>query len=186
MLNSALPQRRSRSFGFTLIELLVATTIMMLLVGWGIASYFRFNDRQQVAAVANEIKTLMEVAQTKARVKDLPTTGCSTLLSDYRVMVSGNTVVVQARCDAAGKTNASPAEVQTLANYTLDIPTGVTVVFDNPGLGPDTAAFLPLTGGVRNALDVTITGVTFDASFSLNASGDIDKTCVKEIVDSCP
>lgn len=84
--------------GFTLIELMVTITIMMLMVGGGIAAYFNFNDRQTLAGDAKGLQTFLRSAQKKARVGEVPA-GCEKL-ENYSVgMTTGdNTVLMRANC----------------------------------------------------------------------------------------
>lgn len=85
--------------GFTLIELLVAITIMMLLLGTGIVSYLRFNDRQGLVSGAQELSNVLRAAQTRARLGDRPA-GCERLeLYAVRMSVESSTVTSVAECE---------------------------------------------------------------------------------------
>ena len=85
--------------GYTLIEILVTVTIMLLLVGGGIVSYVRFNDRQTMIGTARELQGLLRAAQTKARVGDRPE-GCDHLRAYVlRLAAQSSTVNLIADCD---------------------------------------------------------------------------------------
>jgi type II secretory pathway pseudopilin PulG len=87
------------ALGFTLIELIVTITIMMLLLGSGIVSYLRFNDRQAVLAAGEELSSLLRVAQTRARVGDRPS-GCYQLQAYHvRAVFGSSTVNLVAVCE---------------------------------------------------------------------------------------
>lgn len=161
--------------GFTLIELLVAATILVLLVGGSIAAFFRFQNRQLVQTTATNIKSLLEVAQTKARNKEVPKSCLSStlLLAYYEVYVQGTTVKVRAVCAEDGKNaqiaNTPQADMPSLA---LVIPADVTVNF------PDSVGFFPLQGGVRSSsgnssIIITVTKAPYTATFTIEVDGNI-------------
>ena len=52
--------------GFTLIELLVTVALVGVIITIGIASYNNFNEKQEVKAAAEEIKSYVRLAQSKA------------------------------------------------------------------------------------------------------------------------
>lgn len=52
--------------GFTLIELLVAVALVGVIITIGIASYNKFNEKQEVKTAVEEIKSYVRLAQSKA------------------------------------------------------------------------------------------------------------------------
>ena len=65
---------------------MVTTTIMLLMVGGGVAAYFNFNDRQTLVSAAKGLQTFIRSAQKKARVGDTPSS-CDQL-QGYSVSMS--------------------------------------------------------------------------------------------------
>ena len=56
--------------GYTLIELLVVITLMVLLLGGGMATYFRFEERQSTEVAARELHKAFITARAKARFRE--------------------------------------------------------------------------------------------------------------------
>lgn len=69
--------------GFTIIELLVVVTIMLVMLGGGIAAFIKFNEKQKAISGGKLILEQLRSAQTLARIGEKPT-GC-TKLEGYRV-----------------------------------------------------------------------------------------------------
>lgn len=112
--------------GFTLIELIITVAIMALVVGGSIAGFVGFTERQEVLNTAKEVQQLMRVAQSKARVRDVPMDmagpiKCNTLMM-YRVYFNGSSSF-----------NLRPGCNDPLVNFpvmdslTVQIPSGVSV-----------------------------------------------------------
>lgn len=68
--------------GFTLIEVIVATSIMILLFGFGLASFLKFQDRQQVLKAKEETEAIFDRAQGKAKSGKM---GSCNILKGYQV-----------------------------------------------------------------------------------------------------
>ncbi len=102
--------------GFTLIEIAIAVSIMLFLVGGGIASYLTFNDRQLLLNEAKELQTFIRSAQTKARVGDRPE-GCLKLERYKVTMAAGSSQIeVSAVCDNNGTTEEFIRQTAELDN----------------------------------------------------------------------
>ncbi len=69
-------------------------------MGGAIAALSTFQERQQAVVAAKAVQQLMWSAQTKARVRETPTTGCTTL-DGYRVQVTATNAQLHPVCDAA-------------------------------------------------------------------------------------
>lgn len=104
------------SAGFTLIELIVSVTIMILLVGSGIAAFITFNDKQQLQGSTKLLQTYLRAAQTKARVGDRPE-DCDRLLG-YQVSIpqQSNTLTLAAICGETGNETEVVIQTAELAN----------------------------------------------------------------------
>lgn len=145
--------------GFTLIELLITISIMMVILGGGIASYINFNDRQKVTTSAREIQQLLRSAQVKARVGQTPP-GCSRLAA-YRVAGAngGSIVELSAVCE-------EPINIISLSTFTL--PSGVTL---SNSLAVE---YQTLQGGVTGAGTVAVTaGAGYNYEFAVDAGGAV-------------
>jgi prepilin-type N-terminal cleavage/methylation domain-containing protein len=110
-----------RSEGFTLIELIIVVSIVLLLVGGGMAAFVRFNDRQKVQATVSEVEQLLRIAQTRARVRDNSDQAACTL-QGYRVVTNGSTVEMRLLCGATKFAVTAP----TLRD-SFTVPSGVTL-----------------------------------------------------------
>lgn len=147
------------SAGFTLIELLVSLTILLLLVGGGIATFVRFNDRQTLLGAAKELQIALRAAQQKAQVMDKPE-GCDTL-EGYQVSAP----------------IAAPVQVSLIANCTggdvlretITLPASISL---SSALS---VTFHVLQGGIDVAsTTITLVGPTGqEYQFSMSRGGEI-------------
>lgn len=145
--------------GFTLIEMLVTITIMMVVLGGGIAAYITFNDRQKVTTSARELQQFIRSAQVKARVGQTPS-GCGRLEA-YRVSGAsgGSTVTLSAVCD-------NPPNI--IEVNTLTLQNGVTL---SSAIALD---YITLSGGVTGAGFITINlGTTYSYRFNVTTGGAV-------------
>jgi prepilin-type N-terminal cleavage/methylation domain-containing protein len=162
-------ERKNSCSGFTLIELLVVVTIMMVILGAGIASYFNLSERQNLVNAGKQLQEMMRAAQKKARAGDRPT-GCNHLQS-YQVTVqvsSAQTVQLIAICDNT-----------QIVRDTYVMPTGVTL--SSPL--PMTMKFTVLYGGVSYTGDVTVVSSTVTKQFryAVDGGGEISEGVVEDI-----
>lgn len=156
-----LPIRNSK--GFTLIELLVSITIMMLMVGMGLASFITFNERQQLSGAAKELQTYLRSAQTRARNGDVPA-GCITL-EGYNVQMAQDTSLVTVRA-ICGNGNFIRSE--------NNLTGGVT-----PATAID-MTFKVLQGGVTGAQNITLELGSRTYTFGVTAGGEINQGQLNE------
>ncbi len=113
-----------RTSGFTLIELLVVVAILLIITGGSIAAMIRFNDKQRVQLGIQEIQSFIQVAQAKARVREIPGGTTCNSLQGYRVQKSGSTLQIHSNC------NNGAGSVYTLSQ-THFIPVNLTVTPDS-------------------------------------------------------
>jgi len=156
-------RNKPRNKGFTLIELLVSITIMMLMVGMGLASYITFNEKQQLSGAAKELQSYFRSAQSRSRNGDVPA-GC-TKLEGYNIQMAQDTSVVTVRaiCDSGNFTQAE---------HNL---TG--------GVMPSTAidmTFKVLSGGVTGAQNITLLLGSRSYTFKVTAGGEISQGQLNE------
>ncbi|MBD3279719.1 MAG: prepilin-type N-terminal cleavage/methylation domain-containing protein [Candidatus Pacebacteria bacterium] len=129
----------AKVYGFSLIELLVAVTIMLVMVGMGLASYLNFNEKQTVLQATKELETYLQLAQSKAQSGDVPA-GCDQLVA-YTVNVgdgacsAANKLCLKAVCNNGG----SLTEITRSPEYNWD----EDLVANNLGVG-----FRVLQGGL--------------------------------------
>lgn len=155
--------RRRLSSGFTMIELMVSVSIMILLVGGGIASFITFNDKQQLQGSTKMIQTYLRTAQTKARVGDRPE-GC-TKLEGYEVQVPTGTATLQlvAICEDT-QIQVQSTTLENIENISAAGGEDVAVLFK------------VLHGGTENEGTITLTstgGAT--ETFHVSAGGEISE-----------
>ena len=152
--------------GYTLIEIIIVTGVMLLLVGGGIAAYFKFQERQGVLGAANELKVYLRSAQTRASSGDKPEL-CDRLLS-YAVRTVGGTKAFQmvARCE-----DADTGDVVEFSRKDGELQ-GDNVVSDDSY----DVEFLTLHGGVVEPATILVhseSGVGF--TFDVTSGGEITK-----------
>lgn len=119
--------------GFTLIELLVAISILLLLMGLGIANYISFNDRQQLIQSAEQVREAIADAQNSARSGKLR--GCNRLVA-YRVdILASGTVEIVPLCEGEdGDITKDPSQTFELSD-SLEEVVGPGSLFTSPVKG---------------------------------------------------
>lgn len=125
-------EKRIVSGGFTLIEMLVAISIMLLMVGGGIASYVTFQERRLVITEGQELTDFIRLAQQKASVKQIPkqTSICNQgsetkRLVGYRVTKTNATnIYIVGLCGSSDSVYS--ANNVTDNDYAYTLPSGFT------------------------------------------------------------
>lgn len=155
-------QRQQR--GFTLLELLITAAISMIVVGGSIAAFVGFTERQEVLNAAQEIQQMFRTAQSKARVRDVPSAACTTL-QGYQVSLSTSGSTLWAIC-------SSPTSTINIKTYAF--PAGVTVI------GTGAVLFTTLENSVTDPDGNPLATMTYTASkgsnsftFTVSPSGSI-------------
>lgn len=146
--------------GFSLIELMVTVTIILIVMGGGIAGYLVFNEKQTVLESANILKAHLHKAQSQAKTGNL---GSCAALSGYRVTVAGTpeVITIQERCIGGG---VGTSETTTL-------PTGVTVTAVD-------VTYKVLHGGVvgaESSLNIDVAGSNRTYRFALSEGGEMSE-----------
>lgn len=156
-------RNRKNSYGFTLIELLVSITIMMLIVGIGLASYITFNEKQQLSGAAKELQTYFRSAQTRARNGDAPS-GCIKLEGyNVKMAVGSSIVTVRAICDSGNFTRSEHLLTGGVTpNTVIDMTFGV------------------LSGGVSGAQNITLVLGSRSYTFKVTEGGEISQGQLNE------
>ncbi|MBP8590877.1 prepilin-type N-terminal cleavage/methylation domain-containing protein [Candidatus Shapirobacteria bacterium] len=127
--------------GFTLIELLVTTSIILLLAGFGLASWQTFNEQQTLDAAAQDLKN--NLRQVRSWAMAVRKANCSGETAGYEVNFNNvdNGYRIIEKCGSG--------------NYVLQTfyyPAGVS---DNNYNG--SFVFAPLTGATNLSAETTIT-----------------------------
>ncbi len=102
--------------GFTLIEILVSITILLLIVGGGIAAYTRFNDRQQLVQSAKNMQSSFRLAQKKSRAGDKPE-ACNRL-EGYSIQGNSGESVLQVFANCKDGTKALSSTIDLVGEST--------------------------------------------------------------------
>lgn len=90
-----------RKNGFTLIELLIGITILVTVLGLGIASFTMFNRRERLKQTALTLKSYLRFSQTKAISAQKPLSGCTTY-TGMHISFTGNSYSMQHQCSPEG------------------------------------------------------------------------------------
>jgi prepilin-type N-terminal cleavage/methylation domain-containing protein len=146
--------------GFTMIELLAVVTIMLLILGGGIASFIQFNERQQMVQAVDQVQSFLRAAQTRARISEKPP-ACDTL-QGYTVSSADLGAFYQL-------TSAASCDNGEYDRITIDLDDVIELTT------PIDMTFRVLHGGIEGAGTVTLTRQDGSRpySFEVNAGGEI-------------
>ena len=156
--------------GFTLIELIITITIMMLLLGIGVAAYINLNNRSLLLNSGHQLQLLMRSAQKAARVGEKPSASgdtCNHLLSYEVIVVSGGTTAqMLAECDQNHKyAIGDPIQFDNGITSTADYHLHFLVL--QGGVSMDGGSF-PVTVQLQRGSDVSQA-----VSFQVGAGGEM-------------
>ena len=154
--------------GFTLLEVLVAATVISLLSGISLVGYNRFQERQQLVAVKEQLRNDLRLTQQKALSGEKPAGWCAAsgqTLAGWRLVFTSTTVYEIRRVCSNGSTALDKSI--TLPSNTLK------------SAGSGQVDFVPLTGAAVNAsfiLQTTTASGTWQATVSVTPAGLIEST----------
>ena len=149
--------------GFTLIELLIVITILVTVVGFGLASYNGFNRRERLKQTALTLKSNLRFAQTKAISAEKPSSGCSTFVG-IEVGFSASAYTTQHVCAPEGVIPTADCTPGSIVDCVL-LPSDVT--FSHI---PSNVTFQTLTNRASITSDLTITLTNGMQSYALVVS----------------
>lgn len=151
--------------GFSLIELLVVISIMMLVVGGGIATYMNFNEKQTILEATNQLKSYLLQAQGNARNGVI--NSCTNPLLGYRVSASAlvvpASITIQEICDNGTLTGSVGS------TNTQELSKGISV-------SSFSVTYKVLHGGISesgNEINVTVSGNNLNYQFKINKGGEL-------------
>lgn len=164
-------KKNHSALGFTLIEILVVSAIVTVLVGGALAGFIGFRDRRAVTSYAQQIQGWYVAAQAKAKVREAPSSGCTTLLG-YRVTVAATAIRRQALCDTGpvGPIDdlAIPAELSvnptavTTDFYSLPVEDPAARRLNYTSLNADNLIVVSDAQSNQKTFTITVTGIIGD------------------------
>lgn len=137
--------------GFTLIELMVVAAMVGVLTTIGVASYNTFNDQRIVRRAADEVKTYLRVAASKAKNGEKDCSACLCTTSNYPLdgwYIDFTNKRIYGTCNA-GATHPLFGEVFFLPGLPSDVGTISCTVCS--------LLFKPINLGTSLSSEVTIT-----------------------------
>lgn len=142
--------------GFTLFEILVASSVMILVTGFGLATWTRFRERSLVEVTASKIASELQVVRSNAVSGNKPN-GCQSL-DGYYVWKEGVDLIYAPYCEG-----------EEFPNFrkTIEIPSSLDKVFSGSFM------FESLTGNVGAAASVEIIYNNLAKTVNVSASGEI-------------
>jgi len=152
--------------GFTLIELLIVISILVSLLGMGLASFNTFNRRERLKQAGQTLKSTLRFAQTKSISVDKPGSGCTEFVG-MQVSFTQTSYSVQHLCAPEGL--VGPVETVSIAPGGLTFsPVPSTFRYETHTTTVNLSADLNLilTNGVQTyTLIVSPTGNVSDGGF---------------------
>ncbi|MBI5019119.1 prepilin-type N-terminal cleavage/methylation domain-containing protein [Candidatus Gottesmanbacteria bacterium] len=141
--------------GFTLVELLIVISILIIMLGAGLATFNSFNRRERLKQTALTLKSTLRLAQTKAISVEKPTSGCTSFTGMY-VSFTATTYSIGHQCNPEGIVGGSE---------TVTLPPGIT-------FSPVPSAFtiLSQTNTINIASPVSLIIINGSELYSLTVS----------------
>lgn len=133
--------------GFTLIELLIVISILVSLLGMGLASFNTFNRRERLKQAGLTLKSTLRFAQTKSISVDKPASGCTEFVG-MQVRFTATSYTVQHLCSPEGLVGAS--ETVSIASFGLTfspVPSTFTYLTHSTTVNLSADQNLDLTNG---------------------------------------
>lgn len=164
--------------GYTLIELLVVITLMVLLLGGGVATYFRFEERQSTEVAARSIHEAFVTARAKARFREKAACPNDSVIG-FRTNIRNDGGVIKVDilsiCGTDRVDYLSKVQTEGPATVVYTIPNGITLA-----PSPYVVDFFTLYGGARlnndhnaDVIDITVSRGVAEYGFSVDRGGDI-------------
>ena len=113
-LNQSVNKPRS---GYSLVELIISISIMLVLVGGGLAAYREFDARQSLVNGGRDLASNLRVAQKKAQAGEKPNSPecINDTLESWRVFnQTGSTTAYSIRAICGGQVSSTPTQDFTL------------------------------------------------------------------------
>jgi prepilin-type N-terminal cleavage/methylation domain-containing protein len=150
--------------GFTLVELLIVVTILVTLLGVGLASFNSFNRRERLKQAALTLKSNLRFAQTKSISVEKPTSGCTEFVG-MTVRFTQNSYAVTHECSPEG--DVGDADTVTLVGMSFSpVPSDFTFVSRSNSLSPSETQTITLINGTETyVLTVAANGSVSEGGF---------------------
>lgn len=174
--------------GYTLIELLVVITLMVLLLGGGVATYFQFEERQSAEVAARRLHEAFITARAKARFRervDCPTDSVIGFRTNLRndgtlIRVDILTICGSDRNNYDYLPEPNAVQDESLATVVYTLPNGVALESPVPATLPYVVDFFTLYGGAKlnnvdtnDTVDITVSRGSARYGFSVDRGADI-------------
>lgn len=152
--------------GFSLVELLVVVSILTIVLGFGLASFMRFNRHERLKQAGLTLKSSLRFAQTKTISVEKPSSGCTTYIGiRLSFMIDGYTI--QPECDPEGAAG-SPTTVTFSQGLTFTAIPSTFMFLQQNVLDSVSEQALTITNGEeRYMLVVSPSGNVSDKGFVL-------------------
>lgn len=97
-----------QKLGFTLIEIIIGVAIVSIMMGIGLSSYAKAQDKQNMLKDARTVESLLKEAQKNATTGYIPSSGCTGHIEYYRIdFTSSTNVKMQVKCKSSALSDLS-------------------------------------------------------------------------------
>jgi len=151
--------------GFTLVELLIAMSILVTLLGAGLASFNSFNRRERLKQTALTLKSTLRLAQTKAISVEKPTSGCTDFVG-MRIRFTVNSYSMEHECSPEGIVGDADTITFSGGIVFSPVPSDFTFMTQTNTINIDSPASLTIINGSETYnLTVSPNGSVNDEGF---------------------
>ena len=150
--------------GFTLVELLIAISILVMLLGVGLASFNSFNRRERLKQTALTLKSTLRLAQTKAISVEKPTSGCTSFVG-MRKHFTANSYSMEHECSPEGAVGATDTVTLSGGIAFSPVPADFTFMTQTNTINISAATSITIINGTESYI------ITVSPNGSVNDEG---------------
>lgn len=151
--------------GFTLVELLIAISILMTLLGAGLASFNSFNRRERLKQAALTLKSTLRLAQIKSISVEKPASGCTDFVG-MRMRFTLNSYTMVHECSPEGVVGSGDTVTFSAGITFSPIPSDFTFMTRTNTINSDAEADITVINGSESYhLTVSPNGSVNDEGF---------------------